>query len=367
MGYMGARYESAEALRIYLHLSRIENDAAVNLAYADVTRALLACTYEQASEQYPANATLPHKVHVAARIYLPITHCLLDQFGAGLRTHYGADIGKVPFHTDKERARQEMNQWAEERTQQTVRDLVRPLSLAAFVSIVLASALYFRPAWDRKFWTAGTTTLGFFRPSPSDEAVRVVTLRAKHALRHGTVGDADCRVVELPFADARFVLLLFLPNQVGKGALEATEAKLGPQVLGRLDDFLRRTKIEVALPKLDFDEQLSLGGVVHGDGAALSRLFARGKADFSGISGNNNLHLSHVEHKARFEVEELKRKVIDASRLKDRGQSADDNNAKMQKNKIEFDRPFLFAVRDTYLDMFLLMGCVRNLPAFNPD
>lgn len=364
MSYIGARYESAESLRGFLNLTKVENDAAVNLAYADVTRTLTASTYENVSALRPENATLPYTLHLATRIYMPITHCLLDQFGAGLHTHYGADIAKVPFHTDKERARQEINQWVEESTQQTIRDLVRPLSLATFVSLVLASAIYFRASWEKKFWMTGKMKVGIFHPSP-DESIHVLTLRARSVLRNGTIGDADCRLVEIPFADERFVLLLFMPNQVDKNALETMESKLTPQILGRLDDFLRKSKIKVILPKIEFNEQLSLGKIIQNDSIGVARLFARGKANFSGISGNNNLHLSHVEHKVRFELDELKRKVIKMPLSKENAQNSE--KAKMQKMRTEFNRPFLFMVRDTYLNMFIIMGCVQKLASFNPD
>lgn len=366
MSYIGARYESAETLRGYLNLNCMENDAAVNLAYGDITRALTAVSYDQASGAYQENTALPYILHLASRFYLPITHCLLDQFGTALHTHYGGEIAKVPFHTDKERARQEINQWVEEATQQTVRELVQPLSLATFVSVVLASAIYFKPSWDKNMLTNGSLKVGTFHPTPG-ESVHVLTLSAKSVWRHGTIGEADCRVVELPFADERFALMLLLPNQVDRDALEVTESKLTGEILSRLDEFLRKSKLNVIFPKLDFNEPLSLGKLIQTDSVANAKLFARGKANFSGISGNNNLHLSHVEHKARLELSGVKRQIIKMPNATGTETPPEKQNPEMQKTTMEFNRPFIFMVRDNYLNMFLFMGCVRKPPPFNTD
>lgn len=376
MSFIGARYESAELLRSVLHLDKMENDAAINLAFGDVTRYL---THSSTStnidmDEIEQPEQQLYTLYPAIRLYLPITHCLLDQYGTALFTFYGSDIAKVPFHTDKERARQEINQWVEETTQQKIKTLVPPLGLATFVSMVLASALYFKPSWSKKTQAAGKMILMNF-----NDVQDVLAFKIKTQLRYGTIDEADCRIVEIPFADEKHSLILILSNQAGSDAFEVMQSKLNDDILNRLDSYFLaiKAKLRVTFPHFEVCESLPLGKVLQHD-QNISRIFARGKANFSGISGNNNLHLSHVEHKIRFELDEFKQKQLQAKKKRAASPSnkIEQNSngkeikttVKMDKSRMDFDRPFIFIVKDNGLfNGSLLFGSIRHLPPFNPD
>lgn len=369
MSFIGARYESAELLKSLLQIDKMENDASINLAYADITRSLAysASTTEEEELQLNEADKRQYTLYSAVRLYLPITHCLLDQYGAALSSYYASDMAKVPFHTDKERARQEINQWIEEVTQQKIKTLLPPLSLPTFVSMVLASALYFKPNWPKKLLTTGTMTLIDF-----EGVEEVLAFQFSGQFRHGTIDEADCRLVELPFAEERYKLVLILPNQTGSDVLEALDGKLNENLISRLDDYLQpsKTKLKITFPQFDISESLPIGKVLQND-ANLGKVFVRGKANFSGISGNNNLHLSHIEHKVRFELDEFKKKKLQLKQKRATTNKAEQKqpiNKKMDKSRMDFDRPFIFAIRDSQIfNSFLVFGCVRKLPSYNPD
>src|SRR5262249_24761577 len=125
--------------------------------------------------------------------------------------------------------------------------------------------------------------------------------------------------------------------------------------LGRWLGGLRRRKVQVFLPRFKLTSQFSLGGMLAEMGMGLA--FSRDRADFSGISTREKLHISAVVHKAFVDVNEEGTEAAAATGVMVATRAA---MVKQQPTVFRADHPFLFLIRDTRSGCVLFLGRVVN-------
>lgn len=150
----------------------------------------------------------------------------------------------------------------------------------------------------------------------------------------------------------RYSLLILLPN--ARGGLKNMLNEFSVLSLPDIVDQLEEESIDLSLPKFSIDTTCGAEKILAK--AGLATVFTT-KADFSGISKEQKLH-----------VEELKQHV---SLRVDEGASSENSltatnalrsNAHPEQS-IVVDRPFLFFVRDVINDVIIVAGKVIEPPA----
>ncbi len=252
-----------------------------------------------------------------------------------------------------EQARQAINAWVEAQTNDKIKDLVKPGMLTPETVMVLVNAIHFKGDWAMKFDPAATTKDDFHVSKDKIVQVDMMHIHDQFGLmfRISELDNAD--VLEIPYKGDRLSMVLILPDEE-KGTLAGVEAKLAgmKDLHGRLQ-FRRKMKTEVSLPKFKVESDFDLVQTLKTLG--LVDMFQPGTADFSGMSGNQKLHVSAVVQKAFVEVNEEGAEAAAAT-----AGMVNLTSMPIKPPVFNCNRPFIFLIRDNLTGLTLFQGRVTD-------
>jgi serpin B len=334
----GARGETAAEMARVLHLPA-DRDG-LHDAFAALRKGL---------HETGSGAKGSIQLRLANRLWGQRGYDFLPDFLALTRESYGAELAEVDFVHEAEQAREAINAWVAEKTEGKIVDLIPPGMLDDLTRLVLTNAIYFKGSWSRPFPKAATRDDTFH---VSGDKVVTVPMMFKNDDVSYRQGDG-LKVLELPYGKGELSTVVILPDAVE--GLPALETRLTAEDLGRWLGDLRRRKVQVFLPRFKLTSQFSLGGVLAEMGMGLA--FSRDRADFSGISTREKLHVSAVVHKAFVDVNEEGTEAAAATGVMVATRAA---MVKQEPTVFRADHPFLFLIRDTRSGCVLFMGRVVN-------
>ncbi|NXX76248.1 SPB6 protein, partial [Urocolius indicus] len=166
------------------------------------------------------------------------------------------------------------------------------------------------------------------------------------------IGDFQTKILELPYVGNELSMIILLPDSIQDGStgLERLERELTYEML--MDwinpEMMDSTKMEVFIPRFKLEENYDLKPLLISMG--MLDAFDLGKADFSGISGGNELHLSEVVHKSFVEVNEEGTEAAAATAAVMMMRCA------MIVPRFTADHPFLFFIRHNKTSTILFCG-----------
>ena len=337
MTSLGARGNTAEELLQVMHV----DPAMANNLHTNVNDFLH--SLNNASD---GNNTLL----TANRLFVQKGFEILKAFKEGTGKFYGAELALVDYLENVEGARQDINQWVEEKTNDKIKDLIPQGMLSEETRLTLVNAIYFKGTWLRKFQEESTFPGGFF-VSPAHE-IQVSMMHQEDTFKYVVSEELACQILELPYFGSKMSMLVFLPKAVdGLGDLEE---KLNHENLSKSLSSLDKSRpeeVEVTLPKFQLTQQFKLNDILYNLGA--KDLFSADKADLSGISPNK-LYVSAVVHKAFVEVNEEGTEAAAATAV---GISF---MCLMPKLTFNANHPFLFLIRHTVTGAILFVGRVLD-------
>uniref|UniRef100_A0A8C2E142 Serpin peptidase inhibitor, clade E (nexin, plasminogen activator inhibitor type 1), member 3 n=1 Tax=Cyprinus carpio TaxID=7962 RepID=A0A8C2E142_CYPCA len=206
----------------------------------------------------------------------------------------------------------------------------------SLLHMALLSTVVFHGAWQKQFLFTDTQNLPFSLSDGSTVKVPMMYQSTEVNIGKGRnkTNTQEYTVMELPYLDRSLRLLVALPSD-RKSPLSQLEKQLTARAVGLWDTGLRRTKMDIFLPRFKMQSRFNLKPVLQSLG--ISDVFSPSAADFRGISG---LFVSEAFHEARIEVTEEGTKAASATAmvLLKRSRSAD----------FKADRPFLFILRIHY-------------------
>jgi serpin B len=262
-----------------------------------------------------------------------------------LARNYGAGMRSADFAADSEAARQAINDWVSQSTEDRIKDIIPPGALDAFTRMVLANAVYFKAAWEHPFAQQFTSAQPFQLLDGSSISVPTMV----EAEDMGYLQGDGYRAVDLPYAGGQLSMLILLPDE---GRFGDMEGKLNPALINDTVSKLTTGEVILSMPKFKFEWSTGLS-----DGlAALGMVdaFDPRRADFSGIDGKHDLSISAALHKAFIAVDESGTEAAAATVILAVG--SDMTNVP----KVQLDRPFFFLIRDNPTGTILFVGRVVN-------
>jgi serpin B len=340
MTYTGARGETAKEMAKVLHFP----------ADPDPLHASFAALQKAFNEAGPRGG---YRLSVANRLWGQEGYHFLPDFLAITRDSYAAELAPVNFARQTEQARQRINDWVSERTAGKINDLIPGGVLTPLTRLVLTNAIYFKGSWTKPFPKSATKDDWFY--VTGDKSMPVPFMTRSDDLRFWA-GDG-LKALELPYGNGDLSALLLLPDskEEGLAALSALEAKLTLENLDGWISQLHRRKVQVFLPRFKLASQFALNDVLSAMGMKLA--FDEDKADFSGISTQEQLYLSAVIHKAFVDVNEEGTEAAAATGAVIAARAA----LRIQEPAVfRADHPFLFLIRDNRSGSILFMGRVTN-------
>jgi len=283
------------------------------------------------------------RLNIANAIWGQEDYQFLDTFLDVLAQNYGAGLRALDFAGSPEESRVVINDWVSEQTEGKIEDLIPQGGIDGLTRLVLTNAIYFNAAWANPFEEAATGEGTFILLDGRE--VSVPMMRQSESL--GYAEGAGYQAVELPYDGGEMSMVIVVPEE---GEFEAFEDSLDPGQVEAIIEHLGRRQVALTMPKFEFDARFSLKEAL----AALGMPQAFSEvADFSGMTGEKDLLISDVFHKAFVSVDEAGTEAAAATAVVMKLTSAAPDPV-----EVNVDHPFLFLIRDVETGAILFVGRV---------
>jgi len=332
MTYEGAKGKTAEEMQAVFHFPQ---DAFIRRSsYLEIYKKI-----NKKDKEYTlstANALWAQKDYKFLEDYFN----LVDKY-------YGGKATNLDFIKETEESRLVINSWVEEQTNNKIKDLIPPGFITPSTRLVLTNAIYFKGFWLKQFDKEDTKEEDF-RVSP-DTKIKVQMMHLTGEFNYAET--EKLQILELPYVGNELSMLIFLP----KGDdLKVVEESLNPEKLSEWKKLLRNEEVNVSLPKFKLETKYFMAEDFMEMG--MPTAFTPGEADFSGMTGNKDLHISQVIHQAFVEVNEEGTEAAAATAVVTKGMPI-----RLEPIKIfKADHPFIFIIQDRDMGNILFIGRVSD-------
>jgi serpin B len=285
------------------------------------------------------------RLNIVNAIWGQKDYSFLSTFLDVLAENYGAGLRILDFITETEASRLAINQWVSDQTEGRIKDLIPQGSIDALTRLVLTNAIYFNAAWEYPF-DEDMTADGLFYLLNGEQ---VTVPMMKQTESFGYTEGEGYQAVELLYDGNELSMVILLPEA---GQFQAFEEGLQSQQVCDIISGLQPSPVALTMPKFEFDSEFSLKDTLAGMGMPIA---FSGAADFSGMTGTLDLHITAVLHKAFVSVDEAGTEATAATAVIV-GESAMPG----QPVEVTIDRPFIFLIRDIETGAILFVGRVMN-------
>ncbi|MHB0924182.1 MAG: serpin family protein [Bellilinea sp.] len=261
-----------------------------------------------------------------------------------LAVNYGAGMQAVDY-AQSEAARKTINDWVEDQTEGKIKDLIPANALNALTRLVLTNAIYFNAAWLNPFDEKATTEESFDLLDGSE--VKVPMMRQTESF--GYIKAEDYQAVELFYEGRQLSMVILLPDEEQFADFE--QSLDAAQLQSTLDQ-LAVQRLDLSMPKFKIESSFGLAATLAAMG--MPDAFDVNKADFTGMTGKPDLHITDVVHKAFVNVDEEGTEAAAATGVIMGLKSMPTG----EPIRVEVDHPFLFLIRDAETGAVLFMGRV---------
>lgn len=262
-----------------------------------------------------------------------------------LATEYGAGLQLVDYKFDPDGARTLINQWVDEATKDRIPELLAPGVITPDARLTLVNAIYMKAAWE----TAFDENLTLPRPftTTSGETVQTPMMSRRDDMQYASTH--GWQAVVLPYVGGDLSMVIMLPEE-GEPLDPTVDA------FGGLDGQLGPQLVNLTMPKFDIETSVGLADVLGAMG--MPTAFDPDRADFSGMTTEEQLFIAAVIHQANITVDEDGTEAAAATAVVMEATSAESD----PPQPIDFivDRPFVFAIRDNATSAILFLGHIGD-------
>jgi len=340
MTYAGARANTESQMADALHFTLGQKGTHPAFNALDLKLAQLG--------ESPTENLVPLQLNIANAVWAEQTYPFQQNFLDTIALNYGSGIHLADFINQFEPVRKEINRWVEDQTKDRIKDLLSQGTLNSATRMVLVNAIYFKADWFMVFDPNKTQDAPFHLLDGSETQVKMMS-NDLYSTPY-TSGDGY-QAVELPYMGGTAAMDILVPDE---GRFSEFEAMLDMEKLDGILNSMQPTSVQLGLPKFQYTSQFSLPDQLSALG--MPDAFDPNRADFSGMTGNQDLFISDVIHKAFVAVDEKGTEAAAATAVI------------MQKAMqpvsqiiLTIDRPFIFIIRDTINGQILFMGRVVML------
>ncbi|MFZ1043137.1 MAG: serpin family protein [Anaerolineales bacterium] len=289
----------------------------------------------------------PMQLNIANALWAEQTYSFQQAYLDLIAKNYGAGIQLADFIKNFDPVRLQINSWVSNQTKNKINDLLAPGSVNPSTRMVLVNAIYFKADWAVPFDANNTSDSTFNLLDGSQSQVKMMN-NGELTLSYAK-GDGY-QAVELPYNGNTAAMDIIMPDS---GNFQSFESALDAQKINDIFNSMQSTPIALGLPKFTFTANFSLSDQLKSLG--MTDAF-NDQADFSGMTGNRNLYISDVIHKAFVAVDEKGTEAAAATAVIMQAMSM----PVQQRVHLIIDRPFLFVIRDLKSGQMLFVGRVLN-------
>ena len=285
------------------------------------------------------------RLNIVNAIWGQKDYSFLVSFLDTLAENYGAGLRILDFVNRTEPSRITINDWVSDETEGRIKDLIPQGAINAMTRLVLTNAIYFNAAWQYPFKEDATFPGVFHLLNGGEVTVPMMQQQESFAYAKGD----NYQALELPYDGRELSMVILLPNS---GQFEAFEKAINYQQVKDIIADLETREIRLKMPKFEFDSSFGLKKILTEMGMPVA--FST-DADFSGMTGNKDLFISDVIHKAFVSVDEAGTEAAAATAV-----IMELTAMPEEPIEVTLDRPFIFLIRDMETGAILFIGRVMN-------
>ena len=339
MTYAGARGETAEEMATTLEFLLEQDNLHPAFNWLDTE---LASRGEGAQGKDGEG----FRLNIVNAIWGQKDYSFLTEFLDVLAENYGAGLRILDFVTQAEESRLAINRWVSDQTEGCIEDLIPPGAIDALTRLVLTNAIYFNAAWEHPFDKKTTANGPFYLLDGGQISVPMM----KQTESLGYTEGEGYQAVELLYDGDELSMVILLP---ASGDFQAFEKELQAQKVNDIISGLQPAEVALTMPRFEFTSEFGLKDTLAGMG--MQDAFSPGDADFSGMTGNLELFVSDVIHKAFVSVDEAGTEAAAATAVIMPTAAPPEHRV-----EVTMDRPFIFLIRDIETGAILFAGRVLN-------
>ncbi|GAB0092708.1 uncharacterized protein DMENIID0001_077360 [Sergentomyia squamirostris] len=218
--------------------------------------------------------------------------------------------------------------------------------------MLLFNGLYFRGGWGVPFQQLRSDPEDVFYCSETEKKV-VTMMRSRGNFRYRDCVKHNSQVIELPYENDRYSLLIVMPNE--KDGLKKLISEFSGDMLDEMVSRLEEASVELRMPKFNFDT--TSRAEKHLAKIGLITMFTS-KADLSGITASQKLHVDELVQHVSMRVNEgasSENSLTAANAVRPKSSDSADK-------LLTIDRPFLFFVRDHVDNLTVVAGKMVHPP-----
>lgn len=336
MVYGGARGNTALDMSSVLHFNLPVE--AVNTGFQLLTKTI---SFGRPSELETGD---PFTMAISNGLWVQQDYELLDDFVSAVREFYGASVESLDFIGDTEGSRETINSWVARNTMNKILNLIPFGVLDTDTRVVLTNAVYFKASWTHPFNLNATSDRRFILEDGSEVVVPMMTNTDSY--RYASSDDWSAVVLDYAGGDAG--MLVIMPT----GDMGEFQEGFDAELLAAVRSSMSSRNLHLSMPRFEFTRSMPLSTILRSLG--MESAFDS-SADFSGITGNRDLYISEVLHKAYVKVDETGTEAAAATALTMATTGMPAPPAEMNIN-----RPFVFIIQNNLTGSIVFMGRVMN-------
>ena len=351
MTYEGAKSETAEEIKNVFHLPN-----------HDILRPNSAAIYNNINKKDKS-----YTLRTGNALWVQKDYPLLEDYLFIIENYYGGKASNVDFISETEKSRQTINRFIEQQTNNRIEELINPGILTPNTRLVLTNAIYFLGDWKYQFDKKNTREREFFITPNNPVQVEMMHLSSNNMknmepepARFNYAELEKLQIIELPYKDYELSMIIILPKQFETYDLETGEIIKFEYTLDDIDftfenfneyksQMKKTTMDSIYLPKFEFETDYELNEILSDLGMTTAFSY---NADFSGMTGNRDLFIGSVIHKAFVKVDEKGTEAAAATAI------AMKTLAMMPQNNFNANNPFMFVIQENETGNILFMGNV---------
>ncbi len=332
MTYKGARNETADEM--YNVLNFPQNNDTVLCSFGKIYNLL--------------NIEKEYTLHTANALWVRENYPFLSSYLKFIENYYMGKATEIDF-TNPEQAAEIINQWVEDHTNGKIEDLVPSSAIDPFyTALILTNAIYFKGSWLQQFDPDDTTEKDFEVSPGNTVEVPMMSITGEDAEFNYTE-TTDLQILELPYEGDDLSMLILLPKENNLTNLEQSINSIN---LSLWKKSLSETNINIYIPKFTMETDYTLNDYLKNMGMNIP---FTPLADFSGMTGKQDLFIDRVIHKAFIEVNEEGTEAAAATAV-----MMTMGIALPPELEFNANHPFIFLIQHKETSNILFMGKVYN-------
>lgn len=324
MTYEGAKGQTATEMQAVLHIP--SDDTSRRAGFAGLMNDI-----NSGSDDY--------KLSTANALWAEYDFTFLDDYFQVVDEYYLGKVTNLDYVNDPEGSRRTINTWVEEQTNNKIKDLIPPGLINDMTRLVLTNAIYFKGTWVTQFEESDTHDADFHVSDSETSTVKM--MYQKNEFKYKNNGDLE--LLEMPYEGDELSMVIVLPKD------DLEDIDLMSLSLNSLRQEASEKELNVYIPRFKFETKYMLKPTLQDMG--MPTAFSR-SADFSGMTGKDDLMIDEVIHQAFVEVNEEGTEAAAATAV------IMIEKAAAPSTMFRADHPFIFFIMKD--DAILFMGRVSN-------